>query len=210
MRIIAGSLKGRKLKGFKGDSIRPTSDRARETLFNVIGASISGSSFLDLFAGTGAVGIEAISRGAQEALLVDSSPVAAGVIMANLDMCGIDIKTRPSKKHSERISSAFTTGSFNESELLFLRKDAISAIGKLKKQSRRFDFVFFDPPYQEGLYLPVLRLIREHSLLRPGGCIIAEHMSKDILEFPELRFMPAKKVRVGDTSFSWFDLESDG
>ncbi len=192
MRIIAGSLKGRKLKGFKGDAIRPTSDRARETLFNIIGSSIEGASFLDLFAGSGAVGIEAISRGASQVVFVDSSPASVKLILLNTNICGIEL--------ADRLSS--------EAIFLLIKKDARKAITELAGGKKTFDFIFLDPPYQKELYLPVLKLIRETSILNSSGWIIAEHDSKKTLTLPEIYLKLLRRVKVGDTSFSIFLKES--
>jgi len=127
MRIIAGKYRSRILKSLKGLALRPTSDRLRETLFNVLGPAVAGSRFLDVFAGTGAVGIEALSRGAAEALFIENHAPAAKLIRQNLD--------------SLKITSGYT----------ILTADALTALQKLAAlqtpSTPGIDFVFVDPPY---------------------------------------------------------------
>ncbi len=188
MRIITGFLKGRKLKNFKDNVIRPTPDRARETLFNIIGSSIVDSSFLDLFAGTGAVGIEAVSRGARETVFVESSPASAKIILANLNVCGIDIRDPSS----------------DALQCSLIEKDVELTIREMGRGKRFFDFIFLDPPYREGYYLPILKSIHECTLLKSDGWVIAEHCSKNTLEFKEIQLDLFRNARVGDTSFSFF------
>lgn len=193
MRIIAGKFKARRLKSFAGNAIRPTPDRARESLFNIIGVSIVGSSFLDLFAGTGAVGIEALSRGAKEVVFVDSSPSAWKIISANLKLCGWI---------GEGESGGFP--------LNFLtKKEAGPAVRDLERQKRGFDYIFLDPPYHEGLYQPTLNLIWKSPILKSAAWIIAEHDSKEKVELPEIALKPFRVVKVGDTSFSFFQKETE-
>jgi len=189
MRIIAGSLKGRKLTRLKDDSIRPTPDRVRESIFNIIGASIIETSFLDLFAGTGAVGIEAMSRGAREVTAVDQSSSSIRTLVRNLRLCGIKAD------HPSGATPRFRV----------VRREALSALRIMKGQKRRFDLVFMDPPYQDGPYLPVLSFILECSILKKQGWIIAEHSSRRTLSYPEAGLEPFRSVRVGDTSFSLFE-----
>ncbi|MBI5184925.1 MAG: 16S rRNA (guanine(966)-N(2))-methyltransferase RsmD [Nitrospinae bacterium] len=193
MRIIAGKLKGRRLKSFKGHAIRPTPDRARESLFNIIGDSIIESSFLDLFAGTGAVGIEALSRGASEAVFIESSPSACKLISANTEICGLNIRA-----HDVESSSIF-----------LIKKEVVPGIRDLERQKKSFDFIFLDPPYREGLYQPVLSLIWKSSILKPDSWTIAEHDSKERLELPEIGLKPFRVARSGDTSFSLFRKETE-
>src|SRR5882672_663553 len=124
MRIVAGTLRSRQLKSLKGLSLRPTSDRLRETLFNILGARVEGSRFLDLFAGSGAIGIEAISRGAVSAVFVENHSAAVRLIRENL--ASLEIK----------------------SETRIIATAAAPALEKLHKdRAAVFDFIFLDPPY---------------------------------------------------------------
>lgn len=158
MRIIAGKFRSRPLRSLRGIDIRPTSDRLRETLFNVLTAgnshALAGSVWIDLFAGTGAVGIEALSRGAAKAYFVESSKRAADIIQANLGSLGI------------------TEG------LEILRKETIRAISELDGRSARADYIFLDPPYaMREAYAETLRALGESAISR-NATVIAEHEKK--------------------------------
>jgi 16S rRNA (guanine(966)-N(2))-methyltransferase RsmD len=152
MRVIAGKYKSRKLLAPAGLETRPTSDRLRETLFNIVAASVPGSVWLDLFAGTGAIGIEAISRGARMAYFVESSKRAARVIRANL--AGLEI----------------------EEEWEIIEKEAATALRMLDSQAVACDFCYLDPPYRKmGDYEQVLGFLSQSRLLRANSLVIAEH-----------------------------------
>ena len=151
MRVIAGSARGIRLKTVPGNRVRPTLDRAKETLFQVIGPYFDGGWVLDLFAGTGSLGIEALSRGCDRAVFVDRSRASVQTIRDNLQK----------------------TGFIERSEVH--REDVRSALRKLVRRGIRFRLVFLDPPYRENLLVPVLKKVAEISLLRENGIVIAEH-----------------------------------
>lgn len=152
MRVIAGKYKSRKLVAPEGVETRPTSDRLRETLFNVVAPWIEGSIWLDLFAGSGAIGIEALSRGAQSVYFVESSGAAARIIRKNL--------------HTLEVSE----------EADIFERDAMTALRALNTQSIAYDFIFLDPPYRKlDDYEQVLSFISRSRLLNRGGQVIAEH-----------------------------------
>lgn len=184
MRIISGEYRGRVLKSPPNIKTRPTSDRLRETLFNILNPGISESTrILDLCAGTGAVGIEAISRGAGFAVFVDKSRKSCGLIESNLDLLEI-----PESQTEVVCSSAED----------FLRR----YIGEL------FDIVFFDPPYKNE-YEDVLRLVGEEDskILTQNGIFIAEHHSK--INLPDL-FNNLRRWRLlkqGDSSLSFYETK---
>ncbi len=175
MRVVGGALKGRRLASFKGSSIRPTSDKVREAVFNLLAArSPDGfESVLDLFAGTGAMGIEAISRGAARAVFVEHDAGAVSVIERNLETCGIEGPAR------------------------ILKMSARSALRLLLKEGPGFDLVIIDPPYGSELAVEVLR--DSGGLLDPGGFVVAEVSKRTPLtDVPEgLRVLGEK--RYGDT-----------
>ena len=159
MRIIAGTYRSRILKSLRGRALRPTSDQLRETLFNVLGDGVAGSRFLDLFAGTGAMGIEALSRGAREAVFVENHAPAATLIRRNLASLGI--------------SDGATV----------LAMDAVRGLALLgsgeKARSSPFDYIFLDPPYAAASdYRRVLESLGWGDLVAPGGVVIAEHGRK--------------------------------
>jgi len=186
MRIIAGTHRSRILKSLKGLALRPTSDYLRETLFNVLGPSINGSRFLDLYAGTGAIGIEALSRGAIEAVFVENHAAAAKLIRENLASLNI------------------TSG---------VRVIAADASATLKKLSslggHAFDFVFLDPPYaSEHEYEVTMNLLRTSSLLSPNSVVIAEHRKSFLLADSFGDLQRVRTLKQGDAVLSFYRLSS--
>lgn len=184
MRIISGTYRGRVLKSPSGNKTRPTSDRLRETLFNILQTKLdSETRFLDLCAGTGAIGIEAISRGAKFATFVDKSRRACALIEENLDLLEI-----PENQ----------TEVFNITAEDFLRR--------LREKNESWDLVFYDPPYQEN-YAKVLQTVgdTESNLLENDGVLIAEHHAKNVLpdEVGELRRW--RILKQGETHLSFYE-----
>src|SRR5436853_5933649 len=159
MRIIAGKYRGRRLKSPPSVQTRPTSDRLRETLFNILAPRIEGARFLDLCAGSGEVGIEALSRGAAHATFVDRSRKMCGLIEANLDLCGI-----PEEETEVVLSEAAE----------FLRR-------AVTRGDQTWDIAFFDPPYALD-YTPVLTAFGTSALLENDGVLIVEHHHKNELK----------------------------
>ena len=152
MRVIAGTFRSRRLRPLPGRETRPTSDRLRETLYNVIAGKVAGSVWLDLYAGTGAVGIEALSRGARQVYFVESSRETAQVIRANLRELGVE----------------------NGFELL--ERDVLTALHKLASEGVVCDFCFLDPPYgAQKAYADALGFLAQSRLLHKGSVVIAEH-----------------------------------
>lgn len=149
MRVIAGSAKHLNLKTIEGMDTRPTTDRIKETLFNMIQADIPGCRFLDLFSGSGAIGIEALSRGAAEAVLVESSPKAAECIRENLKFTHL-------QEHA-----------------WLMQADVFQALGRLQGRGA-FDFIFMDPPYNHELEKQVLEALQTSDLVDEYTVIIVE------------------------------------
>lgn len=186
MRVIGGQYRGRRLKSPPSLDTRPTSDRLRETLFNVIAPRIRGARFLDLCAGSGAVGIEALSRGAAHATFVDRSRQMGGLIEANLDLCGV-----------------------GEDQALVVIAEATEFLRRrLKKKGEPWGMVFFDPPYAED-YLPVLQLFGKdvNKLLDKDGLLIVEHHHKN--ELPEVigSLRRRRVLKQGDSALSYYEKE---
>jgi len=182
MRVIAGKYRSRQLRtpGFLG--IRPTSDRLRETLFNILGPSVEDSLFIDLYAGTGAVGIEAISRGAREVFFIDRDPDCISLVRQNLESLEI-------RAGVEVISA-----------------NALRGLEKLAARHLVADFIFFDPPYADAGYSDLLEYLDASHLVAPRGIVIAEHSSK--LDLPE-RFDRLERTRLleqGDAALSFYRL----
>lgn len=150
MRIIGGRLKGRRLASVRG-SMRPTADRVREAVFNILGETVVAAQVLDLFAGTGALGIEALSRGAASVVFVEDDPASLRVLRTNLDLCGL---TGVSRVYPLAVQKALPL---------------------LAAQGRRFNLIFLDPPYARGWTGRTLVLLARLSLLADPGLIVAEH-----------------------------------
>lgn len=185
MRVIAGTYRSRILKSLKGLALRPTSDRLRETLFNVLGPLLSGSRFLDLFAGTGAVGIEAISRGASEVVFIENHAPAAALIRKNLDSLGV------------------------RSRATVLGVDALRGLETLaasrKSGGSPFDFVFLDPPYAAAEeYTSVLRFLGAASFLAPDTIVIAEHRHNFELPARAGALIRYRVLKQGDAALSFY------
>ena len=183
MRIIAGKYRGRKLKSPPSLATRPTSDRLRETLFNILAPKIEDAGFLDLCAGTGAVGVEALSRGAAHVTFVDQSRKMCALIEANVEALNID-----------------------EADVDVVTAEATKFLGRhATKGARSFDIIFFDPPYAAD-YEAILSYLGAHAgeLLAPDGLVIVEHHKKKELsgEFAGLR--RERVVKQGDSSLSFY------
>src|SRR5260370_27892987 len=153
MRVIGGIHRGRRLGAVGGLAVRPSSDRLRETLFNILAPRIHGSRFLDICAGSGAVGIEALSRGASDVTFIENSRQACAVIEANLASLGVTQAT-------------------------VINHDAAGSLKKLDRESAQFDIAFFDPPYASKIYSEVMEQLGSGSLLAAGALLIVEHRVK--------------------------------
>jgi 16S rRNA (guanine(966)-N(2))-methyltransferase RsmD len=190
MRVISGSCKGRRLIPPVGTDIRPTPDKVKGALFNIIGERVIGSSFLDLFAGTGAVGIEALSRGAREVVFVDKGIRAIGTLKENLRVCNLE---------------HYTTHEPSKPKILIIKGDAVEIIKKFK--TGQFDFIFLDPPYKSDLGEKALKEISRYNILKEGGEAILEHYYKKIPD-PSSGWVGGLKlrrtIRYGDTALSFF------
>jgi 16S rRNA (guanine(966)-N(2))-methyltransferase RsmD len=187
MRIIAGKYRSRQLKSLRGMELRPTSDRLRETLFNILGERVIGARFVDIFAGTGAVGIEALSRGAGEAVFIEKHAPAAALIKKNLESLEV--------REGARV----------------LPIDAIHALEKISKENSNSadvpDIVFLDPPYDHAEdYQRVLSFLGSVRLFGDGSLVVAEHCRK--FELPESRgwLQRVRVLRQGDAALSFYRL----
>jgi len=182
MRVIAGKFGSRKLKGPGKLRMRPTSDRLRETLFNILGPAVEDSLFVDLYAGTGAIGIEAISRGAKDVIFVEGHAPSAKLIKENIAALGA-----------------------SGAEVLPVK--AMKGLESLASRHLMADFIFLDPPYDdEEQQLLILEFLDESHLLAPQGLVIVEHSSRT--ELPE-RFTRLERMRVleqGDATLSFYCL----
>jgi 16S rRNA (guanine966-N2)-methyltransferase len=183
MRVIAGQYRSRKLIAPSGAATRPTSDRLRETVFNVVAASVPDSVWLDLYAGSGAVGIEALSRGARMAYFVETSTPAIRAIRANLK--------------SLSISEGFE----------LQEREVVKALRTLDAAAVSCDFCFLDPPYADyGAYEQTLGFLSQSRLLTPKSIVIAEHDKHSDLLNRYGALVRFRKLRQGDAVLSFYRL----
>ena len=183
-RIIAGSHKGRGLKAPKGLDVRPTGARVKQTLFDILAPRLPGCRFLDAFAGSGGIGLEALSRGAHRVVMIDASAAAVAAIRENLEVVGGD-----------------------GGRVQVFHQDARTSLAALADTGVRFHVVFLDPPYDSGLYEPTLEQVSEMRLLEASGVVVAEHFHKTPLPERIGGLFRYRQVRVGDHLLSFYRHE---
>ena len=179
MRVITGSARGRKLKTPDTYDIRPTTDNVKESVFNIIQFDIEGRRVLDLFAGTGQLGIECLSRGAAEVVFVDQSRDAVRIVKENLKTCGLSAQV--------------------------LQTDALSYL----RQAKPFDLIFVDPPYDSDLYESVLKTINLVDILSDGGIIVCEARREKLLPDMTAPYTKGKEYRYGKVKICMYKKECD-
>lgn len=182
MRIIGGALRGKKLTPLRGISIRPTSDFVRESIFNILADRVDGAVVLDLFAGTGSLGIEALSRGAASATFIDNDRQAIETLSKNIQAC-----------HLMGASHIF-------------KRDILRGLGFLKKTGRPFDLIFMDPPYKKGFALKAIGLLDRCACISSNACVIAEHSLREGLPHKVERFYQSSERKYGNTLVSFYNL----
>jgi 16S rRNA (guanine966-N2)-methyltransferase len=179
LRVISGNLRGKRLFSPKGQELRPTSDRVKEAIFNILQDQFQGQNVLDLFAGTGALGIECLSRGASKAVFVDESPRSLSALRRNIEECRLKDKTE------------------------VLGRKVLPALKILEVRGETFGLVFLDPPYDKGEARRVLEVLSRSSILTPGALVVAEHsLSEGIDSIPSLPRVDRRKY--GRTLVSFF------
>lgn len=184
MRVVAGSARGLKLNTPMDDRVRPTTDRVKESMFNIINVMVYDSKVLDLFSGSGALGIESLSRGAREAYFCDKSRDSIRVLKSNIEKTKFEDKSK------------VIMGDFKET------------LRKLYMDKEKFDLIFVDPPYFEGLFEQVLELIDQYQLLEEDGRIIVEHDAKVAIE--EVGHLEKiKEKKYGNTKLTFFGTEEE-
>jgi len=184
LRVISGNLKGRRLFSVKGLSLRPTSDRVKEAIFDILQDCFQGQKVLDLFAGTGALGIEALSRGARRAFFVEGSARSRSALRKNIENCHLEEKAE------------------------VLGREVYAGINLLEARGESFELIFLDPPYGKGLARRTLESLSRSSIVAAGALIVAEHSPSELLE----AIPPLKKVdwrRYGSTQVSFFRHEKE-
>lgn len=187
MRVIGGTLRGRKLSAPRGHGTRPTADRVRESLFNVLAPTVADAAVLDLFAGSGALGIEALSRGARFAVFVESDAGACAVLRQNVERLGLQQQAHVRQARVE------------------------AAIGRLAASGQQFDLILMDPPYGSRLTRPVLAQLADEQLAAPDAVVAVEHDRRD--DVPESAGSGAQALvrfrvlQYGDTAVSLYRLQ---
>jgi 16S rRNA (guanine(966)-N(2))-methyltransferase RsmD len=181
MRVVAGKYGSRHLKGPGRQVLRPTSDRLRETLFDILGAAVEGSTFIDAYAGTGAVGVEALSRGAKRVTFIEIARGAIALIRANLQMIG------------------------DERQAEILHGDTVRILGRLGARGEQADFLFLDPPYvNEAEYQRVFEFLGHSAPVKPEGLAIIEHRTTLALPGFTGKIECDRRVRQGDATLSFY------
>ncbi len=185
MRVIAGIAKGRKLKAPKGRETRPTADRVKEALFNILANRVIDATFLDLFAGTGSIGIEALSRGAKEVVFVEQSPSVCRIISENLTLTG-----------------------FSDHAVVY-KHDVGRVLKTLGDKKYGFDLIFVDPPYLKDFEGGTLAGIVDYGLLNPGGVVVIEKSTKDQIPDSVQPLRLYREEKYGDTTLNFYQLTDE-
>ncbi|MBO4635883.1 MAG: 16S rRNA (guanine(966)-N(2))-methyltransferase RsmD [Clostridiales bacterium] len=184
-RVVTGEFRGTILNAPKGDNTRPTTDKVKEAVFSMIQMRVPECSFLDIFSGTGQMGIEAVSRGAVEAVMIERSGAAAGIIKENLQKihCGEDPRFRLIKAHYDK------------------------ALEVLGQEGKKFDIIFLDPPYREAHkdMVRIAGLIRQYGLLSEGGIVLCEHSSDLPFDTDVINLKFIRSCSYGLTVITFFE-----
>jgi 16S rRNA (guanine966-N2)-methyltransferase len=157
VRVTGGALKGRKLHPLRGMTIRPTSDYLKESIFNILTGSVEGAAVLDLFAGTGGLGIEALSRGAATAVFVDNAPQAIKTLIRNVQVCCL------------------------QEQSIILKRNVLRGLNFLGSIGYIFDLIFIDPPYDKGCVKRTLQLLGRSGSILDSCTVVIEHSKREIL-----------------------------
>ena len=198
MRVIAGTFRGRRLAVPKGNRlVRPTTDRVKESVFGILRERVVGANFLDLCAGTGSMGIEALSRGAKHATFLDQDPRCIAGIKRNLNVCGLTTES----------------GVYH-----LLCRDVLKGLASLHKRVDAFEIIYFDPPYGIGLtdrsqryielYTAGLALLAETALLAIGGTLLVEHAKQNDIPDTVGSLSRDRQTRYGDTVVSFYQWKN--
>jgi 16S rRNA (guanine966-N2)-methyltransferase len=184
MRVISGAARGTRLVELDDLEVRPTLDRVKESFFNLIGQTLDGTAFLDLFAGTGAIGIEALSRGAEKVFFVEKNAAVQALIKQNLEKC--------------RMADQITRWQL-------IKQEALQALSVLQQQRAKFDFIYVDPPFVDDLYQSTLSELED--VLKKDGWVIVEHFHKTKLQQNYGKLKSFKDRRLGDSCLTFFQVE---
>jgi len=179
MRIITGKARGLKLTTPKNMDVRPTSDRVKESLFNIIGTKIVGTHILDLFAGTGNLGLEAWSRGADKVIFIDESQASLQLVRTNI-----------AKAKAEK-------------ETTVIKGNAVKVIADLAARGEKFDFIFCDPPYNKGLPAQIIEQVAKYDIVIAGGYLIVEHSQHESITELPINLEIIRSEKYGETLISF-------
>ncbi|MDM5189637.1 16S rRNA (guanine(966)-N(2))-methyltransferase RsmD [Bacillus sp. DX4.1] len=186
MRVVSGKCKGHPLKAVPGNTTRPTTDKVKEAIFNMIGPYFEGGTALDLFGGSGGLGIEALSRGIDKAIFVDRDNKAIKVIHQNLESCKV------------------------QEQAEVYRNDAERAVKALIKRELSFDLILLDPPYKDQKIISLISVMEQHGLLNDDGLIMAEHEDGVILPDTIGGLVKVRAENYGITAISIYKHEGEG
>lgn len=184
LRIISGEYKSKRLISPEGKDVRPTSDKVKESLFNILLSKIPEAYVLDLFAGSGNLGLEAISRGAKGCIFIDKSKDSIKTVYSN-------IKLLKCEEYCEVYNN-----------------DAFSALEILDKRKLKFDIVFCDPPYHKEIIQKVLKSLLKTDIIKENGIIVTEHDIKDLLPQKLEKLIMYRSVKYGNTALSFYRLDT--
>ena len=179
LRIIGGELKGRRLVAAPGMKTRPTADRVRESIFNILGASVRGTPVLDLFAGSGAMGIEALSRGAESVVFADNDKTALAALAKNIKICAL------------------------EDRATIIKWDILKNLNIIRSFVPAFNLVFIDPPYNKNMIQPTLSNLAKSQCLGNGARVAIEHSSREPIVGKDPNFKISDQRRYGKTLVSF-------
>lgn len=185
MRVISGKARGKKLLSPSNDDIRPTLDRVKENIYNILGFKIRDAIVLDLFSGTGGLGIEALSRGAEKVYFVDKDKASYQLTNKNISLANLD-------------ENAIT-----------LNLDAESAIVKFHKDNIKFDYIFMDPPYNKGIIEKMLQQLEKYNIIQDGGLIIVETDREEVLPEKSGKLILEKIKLYSSTKVSFYGVENE-
>lgn len=184
MRVISGTAKGRSLKAVPGTSTRPTTDKVKEAIFSMIGPYFDGGQVLDLFAGTGGLGIEALSRGMDKAVFIDIEKKSIDTIQYNVEVARL------------------------KDQVEIYRTDAARALKVLAKRAEKFQLVFLDPPYRMKGIAELMTTMEEQAIVEPDATIVVEHDAKDVLLETIGGFKQLRRADYGDTAVTIFKRDN--
>ncbi len=179
MRIISGEFKSRKLDFKCSPSVRPMTDRMKETLFNILGETVRGARVLDLFAGSGSIGLEALSRGAEQVTFVEVDPANCKIILKNIESLGIGKKAK------------------------VVTKDAFLAIKRLESEGEKYGLIFTDPPYDKGLMKKILLDLDQSDILSPHARVISHHSAHEGLPDMLTSLLVERSKEIGQARLSF-------